>query len=275
MSGRLIILPKKTWNVWNREAIAKVRNDEREHAVTQARAKDTQRHLDSEQRLGVLRGRAGLASGGDLQQPAAATEHVEHGGSPSGGKRKRAEGAQVGGEKKQGHINFFAEFEHALGGNAEQEKEMREKELLELKRSGIAPLPLGGTQNKLPWWTEAAPALRNVDDRPKEKAPSADLVEDAKGRSQDKEDKKHKKKHKKKKKRSKSKHGSREEESWDEGKRVAGCDEATMKQLRESRLRREAHEAHRTGSLLRHVPQGNGAGDVDKKRGYNGAFFLK
>ena len=91
----------------------------------------------------------------------------------------------------------------------------------------------------------------------------------------DKEDKKHKKKHKKKKKRSKSKHGSREEESWDEGKRVAGCDEATMKQLRESRLRREAHEAHRTGSLLRHVPQGNGAGDVDKKRGYNGAFFLK
>ena len=62
MSGRLIILPKKRWNVWNREAIAKVRNDEKQLAEETRAAEAAQREVDAEARVELLRRRAQAAA---------------------------------------------------------------------------------------------------------------------------------------------------------------------------------------------------------------------
>ena len=259
MSGRLIILPKKTWNVWNREAIAKVRNDEREHALAVNDSSERQRRLDSEARLEVLRRRAGgggSGGGGQSGQPLGIErEEVGEGGEDRRlgrpAKRKRPVDGQT--EGQQGHINFFADFERALGGNADQEKEKREREQLELKRAGIAPLPLGGSQTTLPWWVEAAPAQqpppRVVSGVTREACPQAescsaglrtgttDGAEDgASGEIKTVEGSKARKgeKKKQKKKKSNKKHKRNREEK-----------QQAWAALREKRLQREAREAKR------------------------------
>jgi hypothetical protein len=46
MSGRLIILPHKSWNVWNRDNIEKVQRDERLHEEEQQRLREKSRATD-------------------------------------------------------------------------------------------------------------------------------------------------------------------------------------------------------------------------------------
>jgi len=63
-------------------------------------------------------------------------------------------------KKNHGHINLFEDIELAMGLNAEHEQERVERERLEAKRNGIAPLALGGTQaereKNTPWWSKFA-----------------------------------------------------------------------------------------------------------------------
>ena len=95
MSGRLIILPKKSWNVWNRENIAKVRNDEKEHCEKMEKERNRQLHVDSEARLDLLKKK---------NKP----ETVE------------GQAVQPKAEKLE-HVNFFADVEQAMGSNPEHE----------------------------------------------------------------------------------------------------------------------------------------------------------
>ncbi|GAB5035816.1 Hypothetical protein NocV09_03000280 [Nannochloropsis oceanica] len=57
MSGRLIILPKKSWHVWNQDNREKVLRDERLHREEQDERAEQQRTVDREHRLDVLRRR--------------------------------------------------------------------------------------------------------------------------------------------------------------------------------------------------------------------------
>jgi hypothetical protein len=47
MSGRLIILPHKSWHVWNRDNVEKVKRDERLHKEEQERKAERQRWVGS------------------------------------------------------------------------------------------------------------------------------------------------------------------------------------------------------------------------------------
>mmetsp|Transcript_18212 Transcript_18212/g.53211 ORF Transcript_18212/g.53211 Transcript_18212/m.53211 type:complete len:325 (-) Transcript_18212:162-1136(-) len=144
MSGRLIILPKKRWNVWNRENVAKVRYDEQQHQLKQEEEQERQRKVDGEARLEALRGRKRRRDGSapvrvkteaEVEAPAASIVTAE------------------------GHINFFQDAERAQGGNAEYEREKQELELREMRKQGIAPLRLGGSASEAdtqPWFTFVA-----------------------------------------------------------------------------------------------------------------------
>ena len=174
MSGRLIILPKKRWNVWNRENVAKVRNDEKAHAEKLAAEAARQRELDSEARLDVLRHRAIEASGGGT--PAAPSSSHDETGSPP----PLPPTSQGGGvpppppvssfsssgydpsERHVGHVHLFGHIEEVQHGqNAEYQAEKLAKERVADKRSGYAPLSLGGDpadRTEKPWWANFAAA---------------------------------------------------------------------------------------------------------------------
>ncbi len=55
MSGRLVILPHKSWNVWNRDNREKVLKDEREHKEKQDLKSENNKKLLQEQNLDILR----------------------------------------------------------------------------------------------------------------------------------------------------------------------------------------------------------------------------
>jgi hypothetical protein len=142
MSGRLILLPHKTWNVWNREAIAKVRNDEKAHEEELEAARQKKLKVESEARIELLRKR---------QQ---------------GSNQTLGEDNTVAAEKRQDlnvegeHINLFADLEHAMGINLDHAEEKKAREREELKKVGgknnLAPLALGGTsaerEKDTRWW---------------------------------------------------------------------------------------------------------------------------
>ena len=54
--GGLIILPKKSWNVWNKDNIARVRRDEAAHAEKLRQQEEQQNKVDAELRLEKLKG---------------------------------------------------------------------------------------------------------------------------------------------------------------------------------------------------------------------------
>jgi len=167
MSGRLILLPHKKWNVWNREAIAKVRNDERDHAEAIEAAAANQRDTDAEARLETLRKRAHHAQEGSSSAPTLAPSvpdssmesAVAAAVAPAAGEVVSNEGA-TSLYSASGHINLFSDAEHALGANEDAERERRAKEDLEARKGRVNPLGLGGTREErardVPWWTTYA-----------------------------------------------------------------------------------------------------------------------
>jgi len=165
MSGRLILLPHKKWNVWNREAIAKVRNDERDHAEAIEAAAANQRDVDAEARLEILRNRAHYAQEGTPPAPAL-NASIPESSVESAAAEAAAPSDVVSNEgaanlyTASGHINLFNDAELALGANEDAERERRAKEDLEARKGRVNPLGLGGTREErardVPWWTTYA-----------------------------------------------------------------------------------------------------------------------
>jgi hypothetical protein len=62
MSGRLIILPKKSWHVWRRDNIERVKRDERLAAEAEEALEQKQRDIEQELRIETLKKRRQLSS---------------------------------------------------------------------------------------------------------------------------------------------------------------------------------------------------------------------
>jgi hypothetical protein len=73
MSGRLIILPKKTWHVWRRDNIERVKRDERLAAEAEEALEQKQRDIEQELRLETLKKRQHLSSSSSSAQQAKLT----------------------------------------------------------------------------------------------------------------------------------------------------------------------------------------------------------
>jgi hypothetical protein len=120
MAGRLIILRHKTWHVWNRENIEKVKKDERLHREEMERKRENERKLHSEQILEIF------------QQ----------------NNETETEGTQ---QTTRGLLSIDRSVE-----NEEYKKEKEEKELLAKRREGSAPWALGEGSSELkkmkPWY---------------------------------------------------------------------------------------------------------------------------
>jgi hypothetical protein len=71
MSGRLIILPKKTWHVWRRDNIERVKRDERLAAEAEEALEQKQRDIEQELRLETLKKRQHLSSSSSSGAPQA------------------------------------------------------------------------------------------------------------------------------------------------------------------------------------------------------------
>lgn len=143
MSSRLVILPKKKWNVWNRENIAKVRNDEKQHEEELAAAALREKNLSSEARLDILRVRANDAISAVTaavcsDSNISITQSLEL---PVSSSSTSIPGdvALVGAPEiplwGTGHVNLFADLEYAMGVNEEHERERREKEMREVPKN--------------------------------------------------------------------------------------------------------------------------------------------
>jgi hypothetical protein len=88
MSGRLIILPKKTWHVWRRDNIERVKRDERLAAEAEEALEQKQRDIEQELRLETLKKRQHLGSSssssstGARGKPTGKNKYVYHKLSP-------------------------------------------------------------------------------------------------------------------------------------------------------------------------------------------------
>jgi hypothetical protein len=68
MSGRLVILRHKSWNVWNQDNITKVRNDEQKHREQEEAKKLKESELIDEKTLTVLKQSTSSQSDGEIQK---------------------------------------------------------------------------------------------------------------------------------------------------------------------------------------------------------------
>ncbi len=123
MSGRLVILPHKSWNVWNQDNREKVARDERLHREAEEAKAAKDKQLLQEQNLEILRD-------GEV------VIKVENSSTEAG-------------SSSSGHVEPFRLFEdlekqhYARLGNEDFLKEKAQKELLQKKRDGIADWALG------------------------------------------------------------------------------------------------------------------------------------
>lgn len=119
MSGRLVILPHKSWNVWNQDNREKVARDERLHREAEEAKAAKDKQLLQEQNLELLRD-------GEL------AIKLEHDSISSSGQVEP--------------FRLFEDLEkqhYARLGNEDYLKEKAQKELLQKKRDGIADWALG------------------------------------------------------------------------------------------------------------------------------------
>eukprot|EP00696_Hemimastix_kukwesjijk_P013670 gnl/Hemi2/27117_TR9107_c0_g1_i2.p1 gnl/Hemi2/27117_TR9107_c0_g1~~gnl/Hemi2/27117_TR9107_c0_g1_i2.p1 ORF type:complete len:260 (+),score=51.96 gnl/Hemi2/27117_TR9107_c0_g1_i2:113-892(+) len=156
MSGRLIILPHKSWNVYNRDNVEKVKADERKHAEQEDKKRRRSELAEQEARVTAMRakvprlGDTASSSGGKLTLPASSS-------SRGGGQVVASRPAS------RGHINFFEELEAGgtgltTGGkNPEYEAEKKvEQEKWDRQITTYLGQSAAETQKVKPWYFDAS-----------------------------------------------------------------------------------------------------------------------
>jgi hypothetical protein len=141
MSGRLVILPHKSWNVWNRDNREKVARDERLHREEQERLALANRQLLQEQTNELLLNKSGESSCLSELSSAAKVESMI--------------------EKP---FRLFDDLEqHALSkklpDNEDYKREHEARLLAQQRKQGVAPLALGDGSLEFskskPWYVHA------------------------------------------------------------------------------------------------------------------------
>ena len=131
MSGRLVILPHKSWNVWNQDNREKVARDERLHREAEAAKAENEKRLIQEQNLSILRADDSIIKTEEMNSPVVEVEPF-----------------RLFEDLEKKHFEKI--------GNEDYLKEKAAKELLQKKREGIADWALGegsyeNTKSK-PWY---------------------------------------------------------------------------------------------------------------------------
>ena len=164
MSGRLIILPKKSWNVWNPENIARVRRDEAAAAEVAAEEQEIEEREAMARNVAKMKRRA--AGEPEPEEPEAPREprdapapapEARGGRDKKATKRKRPDAPDV---DARGHVNFFAREERAaaaaLGGKtAEEHAEDEAKDAREKRKLGFFAAPVALKAPEGPWYAGA------------------------------------------------------------------------------------------------------------------------
>ena len=132
MSGRLVILPHKSWNVWNQDNREKVMRDERIHREAEEAKAEKDKLLVQEQNLELLRGdNSAKSNNSDLVDSTVVPFRLFE-------------------DLEQSH---FAKL-----GNEDFLKEKAAKELAQKKRDGIADWALGEgsyeCSKSKPWYAQ-------------------------------------------------------------------------------------------------------------------------
>eukprot|EP00658_Telonema_sp_P-2_P062636 TRINITY_DN5131_c0_g1_i2.p1 TRINITY_DN5131_c0_g1~~TRINITY_DN5131_c0_g1_i2.p1 ORF type:complete len:258 (-),score=74.46 TRINITY_DN5131_c0_g1_i2:270-1043(-) len=140
--GGLNILPQKSWNVWNRDNIEKVRKDEKEHAEAEAAKRKQTLDVQFEGKLQELRAKK-------RKRPSPEKDGYDGG-----------DVGELALPDDGGHVNLFAE-EEAADGNEEYAKEKAQEELAEKKRwqvqLGRSNTYGGEDINHVPWYSRNGP----------------------------------------------------------------------------------------------------------------------
>jgi hypothetical protein len=127
MSGRLVILPHKSWNVWNRDNREKVQRDERLHREAGEAQAEREKEITQERNVALLRA------------------------------EQREEDVERGYSNTVETFRLFEEAEQLQGAKLGNPDYLREKALKEQnlkKREGVPDLPLGGDDRGgvKPWY---------------------------------------------------------------------------------------------------------------------------
>jgi len=155
------ILPHKSWHVWNKDNIAKVRRDEREHAEKQAKQLRQQQMADQERRLSLLRARVGVGDSpatSDSNSPGCANRGSLR---SSASRRSPRQEQDESDPSPLTHVNLFAELEveQSAGGSAAQKQNperVREQTDREQRQERRQTMYLGQSSAELlekkPWY---------------------------------------------------------------------------------------------------------------------------
>jgi len=151
MSGRLVILPKKSWNVWNRDNREKVLRDERLEREKEEAERNGERDRLHEQTLAALIVRS-------AKQHVSEAKEAEEEDQPEG---------KGGGADTEGGIvepfRLFGDLEDQARKKTYNEEHKKEKEKLEMQaktRDGTAPWALSEGSAVKPWYSSAPLSAR-------------------------------------------------------------------------------------------------------------------